>query len=138
MALCIRDRCNGCTDCVSVCPVSAISGEPGMLHHIDRALCIECGACGRVCPLGAVEDVQGHVIEKVARSEWLVPHISIQACLSCENCVLACPVDALVMVFDEYHGRRIPALAFPRSCVSCRWCVESCQFSAITMHRLVL
>ena len=138
MALLIRDRCIGCSACVAARPVDAVKGEKGHIHTIDASQCIECGACGRVCPAGAVEDMYGTVIQRVPRKEWLVPHISISACVSCENCVEVCPVGALVMVDDEYYGRLIPALAFPKSCVSCWRCVENCQFEAITMHKLVL
>ncbi len=138
MALLISDRCIGCTACISVCPVAAIQGKRKELHRIDAAICIECGACGRVCPVGAVEDVSGTVVENLPRSEWLVPHINITKCVACENCVNICPTKALVMIDDEYQGRWIPALAYPKSCVSCGWCVENCQFGAITMHKLVL
>ncbi|MGM0431858.1 MAG: 4Fe-4S binding protein [Spirochaetota bacterium] len=138
MALVIRERCIGCGACAAVCPTSAISGEKGELYRIDPYICIECGACGRVCPAAAVEDVEGNIIEKVPRSQWLVPHISLPSCVSCEKCVEVCPSGALIMVSDEYHGRLIPALAYPKSCVSCRWCYENCQFDAILMHELVL
>ena len=48
------DVCVGCTQCVSECPVDAISGESGQPHKIDRAICIACGACAEVCPVDAI------------------------------------------------------------------------------------
>lgn len=138
MAYHITSRCSGCGDCVGICPTDAISGEEGTPHTIDRSLCIECGACGRVCKEAAVEDIFGTIIAQLPRTEWLVPHVSIQACTACGICVDICPARVLVMIFDEYHEKRIPALAYPRSCVSCGWCVEHCQFSALSMQKLVL
>ena len=44
------DKCSGCTRCVKVCPVDAISGKPKEAHVIDQSLCIKCGACMEECP----------------------------------------------------------------------------------------
>ncbi|MBM3701333.1 MAG: 4Fe-4S dicluster domain-containing protein, partial [Actinobacteria bacterium] len=46
----ISDKCTGCTRCVKVCPVEAISGNPKEVHVIDQSLCIKCGACVEECP----------------------------------------------------------------------------------------
>lgn len=53
----IEDNCNGCSKCVNVCPVEAMSlvsaNDP---HHprrkkakLDEDLCLGCGVCVRVC-----------------------------------------------------------------------------------------
>ncbi|MFS8572071.1 MAG: 4Fe-4S binding protein, partial [Clostridia bacterium] len=43
MAHTITADCIGCTACVKVCPVDAITGVNKELHHINPALCIDCG-----------------------------------------------------------------------------------------------
>lgn len=49
-----KNRCTGCTACVSVCPKEAIRLEKGRLGalypSIDVARCIDCGRCQAVCP----------------------------------------------------------------------------------------
>ncbi len=54
MAYVITDKCTGCDTCRPECPVEAISGEAGELHHIDPDTCIDCGTCAGVCPEEAI------------------------------------------------------------------------------------
>jgi NADP-reducing hydrogenase subunit HndC len=49
--------CEGCGDCVSVCPDRAISGELGEEHVIDLDRCTRCGLCIPCCPYDAIETV---------------------------------------------------------------------------------
>ncbi len=51
----ITDKCRGCTACVKVCPVSAISGVVKEKHVIDTSKCIKCGSCIEKCRFGAIE-----------------------------------------------------------------------------------
>ncbi|SJZ38241.1 NADH-quinone oxidoreductase subunit NuoF [Selenihalanaerobacter shriftii] len=50
----ITDECTGCTSCVDVCPVDAISGEAKEEHTIDKSECTKCGTCIDVCPVDAI------------------------------------------------------------------------------------
>src|SRR6056297_3449486 len=50
----ITDNCRGCTKCVKVCPVDAISGKVKEVHEIDQDKCIKCGACIEACPFDAI------------------------------------------------------------------------------------
>ena len=50
-------HCNGCGNCVPVCPTGAIRvdfDERQSVLQIDRALCRDCGACVDVCYTGAL------------------------------------------------------------------------------------
>src|SRR6056297_3448014 len=49
-----QNTCIGCTQCVDVCPVDAISGEVKEPHEIDPEICIVCGSCEPVCPVDAI------------------------------------------------------------------------------------
>src|SRR3990172_654827 len=49
----IRDKCTGCTQCVAVCPVSALEMKDG-IAVVDPALCTACGECVLVCPAEAM------------------------------------------------------------------------------------
>jgi ferredoxin len=50
------EQCNGCGDCVSVCPHAALAltGRPGRSKLIAPDRCMECGACGLNCPQSAI------------------------------------------------------------------------------------
>ena len=48
------EKCKGCGMCKRNCPVNAIEGEPGKIHHIDETKCIKCGTCISVCPFHAI------------------------------------------------------------------------------------
>jgi heterodisulfide reductase subunit A len=48
------DLCNGCGECVKICPVNAIRMENGKAK-IDPFQCVGCGACVPVCPVGAID-----------------------------------------------------------------------------------
>ena len=43
-----KERCNGCGECLSICPVGAISLQ-GDKAFIDESLCKSCDACLSVC-----------------------------------------------------------------------------------------
>jgi len=53
-AFVIADLCNGCGDCVPVCPVNAITMQEGKAK-IDPFQCVGCGACIPVCPKEAID-----------------------------------------------------------------------------------
>ena len=43
-----KERCKGCTNCLSHCPTEAIRVRGGRAHILD-SLCIDCGECIRIC-----------------------------------------------------------------------------------------
>ena len=51
------DLCKGCTKCVRICPVGAISGKVKSAHVIDKNRCVGCGACVESCAFGAIAAV---------------------------------------------------------------------------------
>ena len=53
----IANLCKGCTMCIKVCPVNAITGEKKKAHVIDEAICIKCGACAATCKFNAIVGV---------------------------------------------------------------------------------
>jgi ferredoxin len=50
----ITEKCTNCGDCLTVCPLEAISGGDER-PQIDPALCTDCGTCADVCPARAIE-----------------------------------------------------------------------------------
>ena len=49
-----EEKCNGCTRCLRLCPVEAVTGEKKKPHHILQERCTQCGACLEGCRFGAV------------------------------------------------------------------------------------
>ena len=49
-----EEHCTGCGACAKKCPVSAISGEKGLIHTIIAEQCTKCGICLETCKCGAV------------------------------------------------------------------------------------
>lgn len=54
--ICPQEQCTGCSACMNVCPVGAISIQPtGPLKHmhpiIEQDKCIDCHLCEKTCPV---------------------------------------------------------------------------------------
>jgi NAD-dependent dihydropyrimidine dehydrogenase PreA subunit len=48
-------RCNGCADCVAVCPTDCLTMRGAVPYLIRPADCISCGLCVLVCPSTALQ-----------------------------------------------------------------------------------
>lgn len=59
--------CNGCGECMDVCPKDCIEGKPGYIHMIDAFDCIRCGKCMEACETGAVLQTSGRLPKLPAR-----------------------------------------------------------------------
>lgn len=131
----ITELCTGCSSCIQVCPVDAITGERKALHHIDPRKCIECGACGRICPFSAIEDDAGRIVQKnMSRKKWPKPHVDTSRCISCGTCVDVCVTSCLAMGDGKPGGlEAYPFLAHPKECVSCGWCETYCPADCIVL-----
>ncbi|MCD6384843.1 4Fe-4S binding protein [Candidatus Sumerlaeota bacterium] len=51
-----ESKCQGCGNCVEVCPTQAISLKDG-IASIDETRCVECFRCVSACPIGAITPV---------------------------------------------------------------------------------
>ncbi|RLG99693.1 disulfide reductase [Candidatus Bathyarchaeota archaeon] len=53
-AFVIEELCDGCEECVKICPVNAITMQAGKAK-IDPFICVGCGACIPICPREAID-----------------------------------------------------------------------------------
>lgn len=129
----IIEACTGCTACVKLCPVAAISGERKLLHVIDAAICIDCGACGRICPSASIVNEEGELCQSLKKSMWLKPVVLQSKCVACGACIQVCPTS--VLEFDETSGEHvIPTLFDEKNCIGCSFCEAACPTHAIEMN----
>lgn len=130
----ITPTCTGCTACLKICPVNAITGERKGLHTIDPVLCIDCSACGRICPVDAVHDTLAQPILHTKRAQWCKPFVKEGECISCMACLQSCPVNCLDWgVPDPANHRAFPVLHLPGMCIACEFCAQACPVEAIEM-----
>lgn len=47
--------CNGCGDCITLCPTGALGWEDGKASLLQPTVCIYCATCEAVCPVSAIE-----------------------------------------------------------------------------------
>jgi ferredoxin len=129
----IIEACTGCTACVKICPVAAISGERKMLHMINETICIDCGVCGKVCPSAAIINEDGQLCQSVKKSLWLKPVVLQSKCVACGACIQVCPTS--VLEFDESTGEHVkPTLMDEKNCIGCSFCEAACPTHAIEMR----
>ena len=48
-----KNLCDGCAECLAVCPDDAITLKDGKAEIVKD--CIECYACVEICPKGAIK-----------------------------------------------------------------------------------
>ena len=58
-----RDLCEGCGECVDICPVDVVTIDDG-LAEVDLDWCIGCGVCATRCDYDAI-----HMVYREDRKE---------------------------------------------------------------------
>ncbi len=48
-----KERCSGCSACIDICPMDAISLLDGFAQ-VNEEECVGCGVCVDECPTGAI------------------------------------------------------------------------------------
>ena len=75
----LLDNCNGCAECLEVCPTGAVTTEDRKAI-ISKDLCLDCNACFKVCKFKA--------LEKLPEEEALPAGMRI-----CRSCPIYCHIE---------------------------------------------
>lgn len=51
-----QNKCLGCAQCTSVCPMGAIAIDSAGKAVVDAEKCAGCGQCAGICPAQAIEN----------------------------------------------------------------------------------
>jgi NAD-dependent dihydropyrimidine dehydrogenase PreA subunit len=49
------DLCNGCGECIALCPTGSLGSVAGKAALVHPEACTYCAACESVCPVNAIE-----------------------------------------------------------------------------------
>ena len=76
IARCDKEICAECGDCMTACPINAISMYPNGPPEIDDAICMGCGVCAIKCATGAMKLIKRK--QKVLHPETMFERIILQ------------------------------------------------------------
>ncbi|MBM9603263.1 mercury methylation ferredoxin HgcB [Desulfopila inferna] len=66
-----KDRCVGCSTCVTVCPHRVFQLQESKAVMVDKNGCMECGACAVNCPVDAIRVDPGVGCASLIINRWL-------------------------------------------------------------------
>ncbi|MFA4966916.1 MAG: RnfABCDGE type electron transport complex subunit B [Candidatus Margulisiibacteriota bacterium] len=93
--------CLGFGDCVTVCPVDAISMSDDKLPVVDVGKCIACGKCIKICPRDLFillpKRTRFHVKCNSKDKGAFVRKVCKVGCIACNLCQKACPHGAITI-----------------------------------------
>lgn len=49
-----KDKCNGCGECVDICPADVLELKDGKSEPVKMDECLGCESCVETCPEGAI------------------------------------------------------------------------------------
>ncbi|MBQ8605266.1 MAG: RnfABCDGE type electron transport complex subunit B [Clostridia bacterium] len=122
--------CLGFGNCVSVCPVNAISIIDGVAV-INEQTCIGCGNCVKTCPKSVISMIPADSKVRIRCSNHdkgaVTKKNCVSGCLGCKICEKTCEVGA-VKVVDN-----VAVIDFS-ICTQCGKCVEKCPKKIIKFN----
>lgn len=132
--------CTRCGDCVSVCPVHAITklapsqglaaGTPVLDVAITACIMCETMPCAEVCPTPALEVPSwGWRDAQIAKLEIETERCIAFRDVACGICARVCPVGEDALRLDD-KGRPVVGAA----CTGCGQCINACVTTPSSLH----
>jgi ferredoxin-type protein NapF len=131
------EACDGCGDCVDVCPQEILNSERGLpLVDFTQGECTFCGDCESVCQTTALRRPAVSLATD-EQSPWPYRAMISSHCLAtrgtyCVRCIDSCPQQAITV--RPALRSRLDIHINDTACNGCGACIAGCPASAIHMQ----
>ncbi len=127
-----RECCDGCGDCVRVCPEGILSALAGRPPQVDfaRGRCTFCAACVEACRPGALRRPAEDSVPWSYRAQVGAGCLALRGVV-CRSCGEACDEEAIRFRFGR-GGVAYPEVEL-KGCTGCGGCVRVCPVGAIAV-----
>lgn len=118
--------CNGCGDCVKVCPTEIITLQQDKAYlNLDMNHCTHCGQCVDSCDSNALNRTESNKIDAIPK---FTSNCNNYLGTRCQVCVSSCPQNAISIAPEQ-----LPKVD-ESLCDGCSICRSDCYMGSVVME----